>query len=491
MTKNKVIVDISKRNKLETALFFEDVELSISSSSKILGISAFCRIINYEVLNGELKVAGKISSKILYLCEDGEISCFEHSKEFLETIVCEKIASQDKAFLNASIADIVFSGERDLKIKFTLSIDGYFIKEMPIEYIDCQGEDILCKKTLIDLERIDILTDTNIETSQSFESKRPIAKILSYNTVCHINGVSPSEGMYQVDGDACSTIIGVNEENQLLYQSFTQSFSVEVPDANITQASCLLLECVCKSTTIILEEELSQNLMIDLALCIKGINIMNKQMEIVADAYSLSKELVMQEASLSYDANLWQKTKSENLKETINSDIPLSSVEAVITPVCSTIGMVSNFGCFAEGIIDCRIICKNSQDELITIAGELPYQILVDKDYNGSADATIQINNFVAKLKNANEVELSIDVCIMAKGCESKVINIITDIEEGEAKETNEIAISLYISGEGESLWDVAKTLSTDEDTLLNLNPDIKLPLQSGEKLLLYRELNL
>ena len=65
---------------------------------------------------------------------------------------------------------------------------------------------------------------------------------------------------------------------------------------------------------------------------------------------------------------------------------------------------------------------------------------------------------------------------------------IVEDMEEGAAKEDDNIAISLYIAKEGESLWDVAKMLSTDEKTLMQLNPDIKLPLRSGDKILLYRE---
>lgn len=491
MTKNKVIVDVSKRNKIESTLFFEDVELSISSSSKILGVSALCRIINYEVLSGELKVSGKISSKVLYLSEEGEVACFEHSKEFLETVICDSITSQDKPFLSASIADIEFSGERDLKIKYTLAIDGFFIQDMSVEYVDCADEDILLKKSIIDLEKIVMQNDTNVEISQGFESKIPLSKILCYNTVCNINKACPSEGMYQVDGEAFSTIIGADDENQLLYQSFSQTFSIEIPDTNVTPESNLLLECICKSTTIILEEESSKNIMIDLALCIKGINVLKKEIEVVTDTYSLSKELILQENCLQYDENLWQKTIYSTIKETINSDIPLSSVEGVVTPACATISVVNNFGTYAEGIVDCRIICKNAEGELQTIAGELPYQILIDKDFNGIADASLQISTLSARMKNVNEIELSIDVCIMANGSEMKKINMITDIEEGEDKEDNNIAISLYITGEGESLWDVAKTLSTDEHTLLNLNPDIKLPLQSGEKLLLYRELNL
>ncbi|MFA6766684.1 MAG: LysM domain-containing protein, partial [Clostridia bacterium] len=87
------------------------------------------------------------------------------------------------------------------------------------------------------------------------------------------------------------------------------------------------------------------------------------------------------------------------------------------------------------------------------------------------------------------EISLTFETALNVKGASCEETTFLEDIQMGAPKEDNNVAISLYITKEGESLWDIAKSLSTDEQTLLNLNPDIKLPLKSGEKILLYREL--
>ena len=113
-----------------------------------------------------------------------------------------------------------------------------------------------------------------------------------------------------------------------------------------------------------------------------------------------------------------------------------------------------------------------------------------DKDISDKENmlAEIIITDNTVKMKSVNELEMNMNALISVKGGIRKPIQVVSDIEQGENKGFNDIAISLYIAKDGESMWDVAKTLSTNEQTLLKLNPDIKLPLKSGDKILLYRE---
>ena len=78
---------------------------------------------------------------------------------------------------------------------------------------------------------------------------------------------------------------------------------------------------------------------------------------------------------------------------------------------------------------------------------------------------------------------------VTVRGVQSKEISIIYDVELGAEKEENDFAVSLYIAKEGETLWEVAKALNTDEITLAEQNADVGLPLKGGEKILLYKYL--
>ena len=79
--------------------------------------------------------------------------------------------------------------------------------------------------------------------------------------------------------------------------------------------------------------------------------------------------------------------------------------------------------------------------------------------------------------------------CTLYARWEVTHFSIIYDVELGAEKEENDFAVSLYIAKEGETLWEVAKALNTDEITLAEQNADVGLPLKGGEKILLYKYL--
>lgn len=490
MTKNKVVINTNKRNNIDCNLFFEEAEINIASNKKVLGVSANSRISNYEALNGELRVAGKIVFKILYLTEEDEIMSYDYNKEFLETMIIADISPNDKAILLSKVSDTEYSGVNDIHIKLTLGIEGYYIKETPIELLDVQGDDILCKKTKVKLENINMLTDTAVETSKSFECKEPLLKILSYNTNCMINNVYPYDELYQVEGEAVTNVTGLGADNKLVNQSFSQNFTIEVPDSKVSPLSEFMIDSFNKSTTIILEEEGSNNIIIDLEISLKGISIQKTEAEIVSDAYSVNKELNIKETEMVVDTALWQKRKMENIVGSIKVNDDIERIITVMNPLYTTINMLNNFGLYAEGMIIAEVVYLNKENQINTVKGEMPYQILIDKEMNADSNmqAEILITDNVVKLKSVNEIEMSMNAVINVRSGCLKPMKIVADIEEGVEKEFNDIAISLYIAKENESLWDVAKMLSTDENTLMKLNPDIKLPLQSGDKILLYRE---
>lgn len=490
MIKNKAVINTGNRIELEGIMFMQEAELSLSACKNVLGVSAVSRILNYEALNGELRISGRLTAKILYENMEDGVESQDYSREFAETVQMD-ITANDKAFLKTSIVEIEYSGGAELKIVFSVSISGYIVKENEMEYLECQGE-LFTKKDTVRTEKLCPLTDSNIDISKSFECKFPIMKILSYNTVCYISNVFCYDELYQVEGEAITTVIALGEEKRMMSECFAQNFTVEVPDAKINSASEIILEAAAKSTTIILEEEGGRSLIVDLEIALKGICIVKTDIEVLADAYSVDKELAITSKTVSCDTDMWQRRKAETLKASLHTEDEISCIEAVMPPVASVMCVSNNFGLFAEGVVTLNVIYRNKEGALKAISGGMPYQILVGNDFPADkATVNLIIKGCNARIKTNNEIEIILDLIIDAKGCRRRSFAVIEDIEESGDKPDNDVAISLYIARDGESLWDVAKMLSTDEDTLLRLNPDIKMPLESGERLLLYRELTL
>ena len=91
-------------------------------------------------------------------------------------------------------------------------------------------------------------------------------------------------------------------------------------------------------------------------------------------------------------------------------------------------------------------------------------------------------------MRGSSDLEVTVELVVTVRGIKLNIISLGTDLEIGDAKEIDDFAISLYVVKQGETLYDVAKALNTEESTLTRLNEDISFPLKGGEKVLFYKE---
>lgn len=492
MTENKTMICANKKEKIDNFLFYEDININIPTATKILGITTTCKFYNYESLSGEVKVSGKFISRILYLNEEYNMLSEEYISDFMETIEIPLLTPSNRVFLFSNVVDCEYSGTTDLDIKLTLQINGYYIKECSLSLLDCQEQDIYCKKSNLQIESVSELADTTLETSQSFETKMPLSKILSYNSICWINHIYPSQEMYQVQGEALTSIIALNEEGEVFCENFSSTFNTEIPDSVVNESSNLIVDSNIKSTTITLAVVGSRDIIIDLEIGIQGTCITTNEIEYICDAYSIKNEIITNSIKSNIYNNINYSIKKEMISTSISvEENNIKNIEFMFPPIIGEANAINDFGVFVEGIINCELIYKNQEEQIEKTKTEIPYRINIDSDIkeNLCLMPKVMTTNYYAKMKNNSEIEIYVEVMISVKGVQFKEIKIVDEIEYGEEKEENDIAISLYLSKEGETMWDVAKALSTDENTLMRLNPDISLPLGNGEKILLYREL--
>jgi hypothetical protein len=64
----------------------------------------------------------------------------------------------------------------------------------------------------------------------------------------------------------------------------------------------------------------------------------------------------------------------------------------------------------------------------------------------------------------------------------------ISEIEEGEEIPENDCAISIFIPRAGDGLWETAKQLKRPPEEVEKSNPDLKFPVQAGERIFIYRQ---
>lgn len=490
MTNNKMTVN--KRVKIESASFIENMEASIPAAVKILSVTANCRLTGYEAMSGEIKAAVRITARIIYLNQEQKADSYEKISDASFTLPSSGLNPSDKIILAAKVTEISFSGAANAVIKATCELGGYFVSEGSLPLLECDESDIKCLNSMIKVESITALNDTPVQAAQSFEAKKPLSKILAYSSECWLNNTLPSAGQYQAEGEILTNVIALDADNELFSQTFMMPFAGEFADNRINAESELALDAFIKSTTITIESEGGSKLIIDVEAELKGTAVMTKDVSCIVDAYSLDKELNLSKNINILDTNICYRRVRERISGSASiEEGALKSIECVHSPMSGSITAGRNFRLSVEGVASTNVIYSTHDGKTGSTVIEAPYQVMITQDYQCDVELlpSVIIAGCNVKITGSSQIEATFDLIVTVRGVKKEEVILIEAIEYGESKETGNIAISLYIAQKGESLWNVAKELSASEDVLLRQNPNIKLPLQGGEKILLYRSL--
>jgi hypothetical protein len=144
-------------------------------------------------------------------------------------------------------------------------------------------------------------------------------------------------------------------------------------------------------------------------------------------------------------------------------------------------GVVSVTGYFADG-----------ENKAFTRKLETPFETTLDvgdmadgKEYEIIVKAVFG----TARLINATEVELDVELNATVYMVEKATITCISETASLGEKQENPHAISVYIPMENEELWSLAKRLNVAPETLEKTNPDLKFPLDGSERIVIYRQI--
>ena len=99
------------------------------------------------------------------------------------------------------------------------------------------------------------------------------------------------------------------------------------------------------------------------------------------------------------------------------------------------------------------------------------------------------MTNVITRIRGGKDIETTTELLITVRGIKRTTAEVVSDVVIGADKEEDDYAISLYIVRPGESLFDVAKAMNSDEESIMKQNPELALPMQGGEKVIFYKEL--
>lgn len=471
--------------------------------AKILTISTNCEIVSFEPLDGEVRYSGRVNFKVLFIDIEGATGSMDYNADFTDKILDKVISPSSELFMEAAIldTDTVSVTQTDLKLSVAVEVRCKAMASEKVNYIKEGTEDIYTQTEELSFDTISSRASDSFYVTEEFEPKDNVVNVL----LCEAVNI-PTEVKCGLDCVIFSGMIDLNviytAENGLIKnENFSVDYSQECKSMGAKIDDRVVYMMKISGFSILLTDDIGSERKIikgDFSLHAEAKTLTEVKTVAVVDAFSVAKEIKITGESITTPKFVECVRLDEKVEGTAALGENLPSIDKVICVTSSRAQLANIFNegnkLTLEGVINTSIIYWNNEYETRnSVSVELPYSVTVKCDLPEeklSFDGNAYVLNISARPRKNNEVELNATVKFCVNVYTEKVGYFLKEIEISGTKVTRETAIAVYITREGEKLWDVAKALCTTPQNIMAQNPELKEPMPAGERILIYRQIS-
>lgn len=476
------IIPISVANGIECKLPLTEEELK-----ELLKVQVTTSLSSVECLNKEIKYSGRAIFTVLYKSE-GDIKKYEIGVEFSFKFECLKalegmtvLAKIDADNVNVESLNGIVTATAVVVLK------GEISKPLEVEYFS-KEPNLICKDESVEYAYEIMRTKKEFKIEDEFDIPLLVEKVLCHNEKAYITNCQSGIGVIIVDGEieftSLSTMLGDNKE----INCFTKKipFRVELdasdalPDLNLSAFITL------KNTNVkVYVDEGKQKSAVSIESNIEVNCALYKNTSFSApiDAYNVESHIDIEKNN----KKLFKVLGFKYVKELIKSEISFKEEEnsRLISVLNDKIDDI-NYSIVGEelkvkGLLS--ITCLFENESRYAQDGMVPFEVSIPID----GDGVSLISLVASDLKVAKQgVEFNLHISFTT----FKEFNcdLIVGVKEGAKKPLKDSAITVYIPKDGETLWDVSKSLGVKEQDILDANSELQFPLSSEDRIVIFRE---
>ena len=470
--------------------FYESKELYLEGAQKIISVQAFARTSGVEVVGGEVRVGYALTIRALYLEEDGNVSKREESYD-LNSSFRAGVSPSDFVFVKTTAIGVEYSGTQNLEIRVMLEQKGFYLRKSSFE--PCSMDGVFYKNKKVDSRCCAPIKQVEFVIDKTEIVQENLGEVLCADASIVPKMVSTATDICQIEGTASVYVTSVyGGELKWTCLNFPFNYELLAEGVSAEDEAVLYLTPFMTSLSVTALEN-GVEIGVQIATEVKGYYERISSVEYPIDAYSKACELGLDMGNAVISERGCRICSLERLHTTL----PLENLNDVVEVVSLGMPWVGASNVSAkptlnvDGVICLEAIVKRDSGERERVFLEIPYSFNLKEqtDCSENVDVDIQITSFGARARFGSSLEISLEALVTVSGDDEKVITYLCGAENRGEKAKNDAVISVYLVGEGETLFDCAKALGSDEEELLALNPELDLPLKVGDKVLLYRPL--
>ena len=492
---------VARKKSLEKREFTVECNVSTGANvNKILTLAVEGEVSNSEVLNGVINFSGSVDTKLVFLCDDEQISSVNANCPFSSKFESEDIETGQIAEVKVKVVDynIDSVGGDMVKISVRLEQSGFIVGNQEIGTISCNDDCVCIKNEEIDVIKFIGAGSENITIESEINVRENIKKILLTESSVIVKSVDSGVNFVSVTGDVVSRVLYLNENDRFESGYVYDGFKEEIELAGATRDSRVEAEAKVNREgvmTELVQDEKGCKLLVKMPVSISVRAYDNERISVINDLYSTKGEVTATTSSY----NMTEVCPLELVEGKIEGSLTLDEnsprVDKVLfnggNSVTITNSYVKDGEVFVEGIAKTTVVYLNDEtSSLQSVVLDVPFA-LNDK-INCEEGALTVVDAIVCDVdvvvKKGREFYYDAKVKASVNCCHDLVSGVISEASLQEEDRQKDYAMEIIFAPRGKDLWDIAKSARVKEEQILSQNPEVEFPCQEDTPLVLFEQ---
>ena len=510
LNKQKIKNLIEKNYTFSQMTFDEDYVIKDNKPDVLLIVCAtgMAEVEEVKSANNSVWVTGRMNFEIMYR-QDGNGNVPEVIKgtiPFQEKLMVENIEDGDISKINCDVEDLSVNiiNSRKISIRGIINIESR-VNEI-VQYDIAQNIDGEECEQLVDEEEfleLQVCKYDTLRVDNEFtipKSKPNIGKIL-YDFVDVRNvEMSFSGNVLNVQGELYCLIFYISEDRENEWYDTTLNFSGsircdEAYDPDIYWARMNMVQ-----KTLDIEPDYDREMRQINLQAVFEVEIFawkNSRLNVLRDAYSLSKNLIPQRKMLSLDRFLIKNTARNRFTEQIHMDAADDSIMQICgckSKVRIEHSMLEDDRMSVDGMLTVHMLYIASDDGFPVRCriDQIPFEQQIElQGVNEKSLCRLDagVDQLQINLLDSREYEVKAAIHIAAIAFEKRNITVIDEIESESYNdnEDNIPGIVGYVVQKDEKLWDIAKKYRTTMNDICSVNELETDSVKMGDKIVVVK----
>ena len=460
-----------------------------SEINEIIAVYPQVSCVSCEVSDGRVNYSGKLVLTLVYTDEEGKLCRMQKGAEFSHHADDDALASAQNGICNMICEKI--SVKRDgssflvsaiitARVCVFARTERSFVKSAEGAYLNLKRVPLATKVTFGG--------DSEVEDDFDADS---VVDVLIPSAKAVVLSASCGTGEVNVSGEIYLSLFAMRQQTPVCLERVIP-FKCALPcdDASAGIAAQACAEITDLNVTATVNEERGKcEIAFVCNLKISGDFTYERDEELADDAFSCDNALHLSYAQETCEKCVDVKVYTERVSGLAATKSRLGYDCKFFAAALPDAECAFNEDTGAvEGTVK-SVLVYEQNGEIKGTEVELPFSAVLNgvAESGQSVSVSVAVSGVSVRLKAEGEAEVEAILKISATVTESSSVKYVCEVEEGEAKQKADCALSVILPEAGDGLWEISKKLDKNPAEVLSCNPELSFPLTGKERILVYR----